>query len=232
MGYDTVTDSVPCRDSQKEASELILSHPEVQDKIKSLHLPTDAVVQVDTWPYGSDKFSNEETPNYIQGLLYARAPKNHPDSNQYAFPLPFSPVLDRFQKKIVRIDPLATGGEKDRLKYGTAPEDAPMAHCVENEYHPDLIKVPIRKDLKPLQVVQPLGPSFRVSDENLVEWQKWRFRVCFNNREGTTIHDVRYDGRKVFYRVSLSEMTVPYGGTDILQERSEKERRRILTCAF
>ncbi|BDD64240.1 hypothetical protein MAP00_009078 [Monascus purpureus] len=164
------------RDSQKEAPELILSHPEVQDKIKSLHLPTDAVVQVDTWPCGSDKFSNEETPNYIQGLLYARTPNNHPDSNQYAFPLPFSPVLVRFQKKIVRIDPLATGGEEDRLKYGTAPEDAPMAHCVENEYHPDLIKVPIRKDLKPLQVVQPLGPSFRVSDENLVEWQKWRFR--------------------------------------------------------
>jgi primary-amine oxidase len=50
-----------------------------------------------------------------------------------------------------------------------------------------------------------------VSDDNLVEWQKWRFRVGFNPREGTTIHDVLYDGRSVFYRLALSEMTVPYG---------------------
>lgn len=39
-----------------------------------------------------------------------------------------------------------------------------------------------------------------------------RFRVGFNYREGLTIHDVRYDGRPLFYRLSVSEMTVPYGG--------------------
>ena len=31
------------------------------------------------------------------------------------------------------------------------------------------------------------------------------------HREGLTIHDVRYDGRDVFHRLSVSEMTVPYG---------------------
>jgi hypothetical protein len=30
-------------------------------------------------------------------------------------------------------------------------------------------------------------------------------------REGLTLHDISYDGRKLFYRLSLSEMFVPYG---------------------
>lgn len=36
-------------------------------------------------------------------------------------------------------------------------------------------------------------------------------RLGFTPREGAVLHDVRYDGRSVFYRLSLSEMTVPYG---------------------
>lgn len=114
------------------------------------------------------------------------------------------------------MDTLATGGEEDGLNHNTAPPEAPFAHCVENEYHPDLIKVPVRESLKPLRVVQPEGPSFTVTDDNLVQWQKWRFRVGFNYREGMTIHDVRYNGRKMFYRLSMSEMTVPYGGESII----------------
>ena len=82
--------------------------------------------------YGADRDSNEDTPKYIQGLLYARAPNNHPDSNQYAYPLPFSPRLDLFTEEVVSIDPIATGGKEDGLAYYTAP-DAPMAHLKPNE---------------------------------------------------------------------------------------------------
>lgn len=35
--------------------------------------------------------------------------------------------------------------------------------------------------------------------------------VGFNYREGLTLHDIRYDGRSLFYRLSLAEMFVPYG---------------------
>lgn len=193
-------------------AEKILSDPAVVEAVKKFNLPKDVVIQVDTWPYCADKYSTVDTHKYIQGLLYARAPNNHPDSNQYAFPIPLSPVFDIFEDRVVRFDTLATGGAEDGLKHNTVPAETAMAHCVENEYHPDLLKGPPRQDLKPLRVVQPEGPSFTVSDENLVQWQKWRFRVGFNYREGLTIHDVRYDGRKVFYRLSVSEMTVPYGG--------------------
>ena len=164
--------------------------------------------------YGADRYSDEDTPKFLQSLVYCRAPGNHPDSNQYAYPLPFSARLNLFTGELT-IDWLATGGTEDGLAYGTAPEK-PMAHLRPNEYYPELLEDSPRKDLKPLQIVQPEGPSFSVNDDNCISWQKWRFRVGFNYREGCTIHDVRYDGRPLFYRLSVSEMTVPYGGTLIL----------------
>ncbi|KAK2043952.1 copper amine oxidase [Colletotrichum somersetense] len=36
-------------------------------------------------------------------------------------------------------------------------------------------------------------------------------RVGLNYREGMTLHDVRFGGRSLFYRLSLAEMFVPYG---------------------
>lgn len=191
-----------------------MNDPLVLQAVRELHLPDDAIIECDTWMYGADRDSTLDTRKFIQAFLYARAPNNHPDSNKYAFPLPFSPVLDIFLGKVVRIDPLATGGKEDGLSYHTGGKK-PMAHCVENEYYHELQKTGPRKDLKPLHVVQPEGPSFTVIDGNSVSWQKWRFRVGFSHREGMTVHDVRYDGRPVFYRLSVSEMTVPYGGISL-----------------
>lgn len=83
-------------------------------------------------------------------------------------------------------------------------------HATEaSEYHPDLRPCP-RSTTKPYQVVQPEGPSFQV-DGQKVTWEKWTFRIGFNYREGLTLHDIRYDGRSLFYRLSLAEMFVPYG---------------------
>lgn len=113
--------------------------------------------------------------------------------------------MDAHTREIVRIDRLATGGEDDGLKAGTHAKDI-VQHCQPSEYVPELLKEGTRTDLKPLNVNQPEGPSFKVTDESLVEWQKWSFRVGFNHREGATIHDVRYDRRSVMYRLSVSEM--------------------------
>lgn len=195
----------------RAAAPKILNHPDVVAAVKALKLPEDAIVQADTWMFGADKNSTEDSHKFIQAFMYARAPHNHPDSNHYSFPLPFSPVWDIFEDRLVKIDPLATGGIEDGLAYHTVPEAHSMAHCVANEYMPEF-QESLREDIKPLHVVQPDGPSFRVEDETKVKWQKWAFRVGFNYREGLTIHDVRYDGRPVFYRLSMSEMTVPYGG--------------------
>lgn len=116
--------------------------------------------------------------------------------------------MDYHKREIVRIDKLATGGKGDSLTASDAAfrEDV-IGHCTTAEYVPELLPKGTRKGLKELNVLQPNGPSFKVSqDESLVEWQKWRFRVGFNPREGATIHDVWYDGRSVLYRLSMSEM--------------------------
>lgn len=73
----------------------------------------------------------------------------------------------------------------------------------------------MRKDVKPLIIQQPQGPSFTVSNGHEIDWQKWNMRISMNYREGLVIHNVSYqDGpekRPLFYRISLSEMVVPYG---------------------
>jgi Cu2+-containing amine oxidase len=44
-------------------------------------------------------------------------------------------------------------------------------------YDPELLgKDFMRKDVKPLQVVSPDGPSFRVNG-NKIEWQKFKMRI-------------------------------------------------------
>lgn len=72
----------------------------------------------------------------------------------------------------------------------------------------------LREDLKPLEISQPDGPSFSVSGWE-VAWQKWRFRVGFNDREGLVLHHLGYeDGdrfRPILYRASYTELAVTYG---------------------
>ena len=73
---------------------------------------------------------------------------------------------------------------------------------------------PLRTDLKPLEIIQPEGPSFEV-DGNLVRWQKWSLRIGMDPLEGLVLWTVGYeDGgriRPIVYRASVSEMVVPYG---------------------
>jgi primary-amine oxidase len=72
----------------------------------------------------------------------------------------------------------------------------------------------MRTDLKPIEISQPEGPSFKVSG-NLVEWQKWKFRIGFTPREGLVLHTVSYTDetgeRPILHRASICEMVVPYG---------------------
>ena len=75
----------------------------------------------------------------------------------------------------------------------------------DQENHP----YPVR-DLKPIEITQPHGPSFTVEDD-VVRWSGWEFRVGFDAREGLSLHDVSMDGRSILHRASVAEMVVPYG---------------------
>jgi primary-amine oxidase len=177
----------------------------VQAEIAKLQLPEGTVVISDPWIYGSDGIDDQE--RLYQCFLYLRDPLNpsEADSNHYALPLPISPVLTTETMKVIRIDLLPTG--VDNILKPTEPYQIKPP----NEYIPEHQQ--LRTDLKPLNVVQPEGASFQVSQQgtsNVIEWQKWKFRVGFNQREGMVLYDVRYDGRSLFYRLSLSDMNIPY----------------------
>lgn len=189
--------------------EACKKNEEFQNAIKEFNLPEGFELVVEPWPYGGLDLGAENR-RYFQGLCFAQDTRTgNPDSNFYAYPLPLIPVLDAHKREIVRLDRLATGGKGDSLTGKTHAEDV-LAHCQPAEYVPELLPHGTRKDMKPIDITQPEGPSFAVTDESLVEWQKWRFRVSFNPREGAVLHDVCYDGRSVLYRMSMSEMTVPY----------------------
>lgn len=139
--------------------------------------------------------------------MYMRDPLNssEADSNHYALPLPISPVLSTETMKVIRIDTLPTGADNTLKPLEKFPVHPP------NEYIHEHQK--LRTDLKPLSVVQPEGASFTVTQQgtsSVLQWQKWKFRVGFNQREGMVLYDVRYDDRSLFYRLSLSDMNIPY----------------------
>lgn len=177
----------------------------VKAAIAKLELPEGTVVISDPWIYGSDGIGDEE--RLYQCFLYLRDPNNssEADSCHYAHPIPISPIVSTDTMKVIRIDIMPTGADntiKPLSKYKVQPP---------NEYIPELQN--LRTDLKPLNVIQPEGASFSVKQEgtsSVLNWQKWQFRVGFNQREGMVLYDVRYDNRSLFYRLSLSDMNIPY----------------------
>ncbi|MDQ6772631.1 MAG: primary-amine oxidase [Candidatus Dormibacteraeota bacterium] len=72
----------------------------------------------------------------------------------------------------------------------------------------------VRPEPKPLDIVQKDGPDFTVTG-NLVQWQRWRLRVGFSQRDGLVLHQLEYQDqarwRPVLYRASISEIFNPYG---------------------
>ena len=135
---------------------------------------------------GSDGVNDDR--RMYQNFLYMRDP-NDPsnlDSNHYAFPLSISPVVDTIDLKVSRIDFLPTG--TDHSTKGAQPVEIPPA----NEYTPE--HQTLRSDLKPLNVIQPEGASFKVTKAGetgeVVQWQKWQFRMGYNQREGMVMYHV------------------------------------------
>ncbi|KAF3356817.1 hypothetical protein VdG1_06145 [Verticillium dahliae VDG1] len=183
-----------------------------KDAMAEFAIPEHFVIAIDPWPYGGPD-PGEDVPRVMQGLVFARDTSNkNADSNYYGNHIPITPVVDLATGKVIRIDRLATGGEEDGI--GAHPRQAAPKPLFENvkpaEYIEELLDRPLRTDMKPINITQPEGASFTVHTDNLVEWQKWRFRLGFTPREGAVLHDLCYDNRPILYRLSYSELTVPY----------------------
>ncbi|OJD17946.1 hypothetical protein AJ78_01977 [Emergomyces pasteurianus Ep9510] len=193
-------------DYMKAVETACLANEEVQAEIRSLDLPRGSTVVVEPWAYATDGM-NDMTQRVSMCWFYLRFEEN-PNANYYAYPLDICAEVSE-SLKVSRIYRLPTK-PNGRINNEQRPFDRrKIRPTAATEYHPDLRPSP-RTTTKAYQVVQPDGPSFRISG-NHVKWEKWSFRVGFNYREGLTLHDIRYDGRSLFYRLSLAEMFVPYG---------------------
>jgi Cu2+-containing amine oxidase len=195
------------QDDMRDVQELVMSDPLILAEIERLKLPEGSKVVPEAWPYGKDSKEGDRKQFQVWFFLGSLDPNGleHPSSNHFAHPLDFSAVVDDITRKVTRIDRLPMGAGLDSISgdndvYQPQP-DAEYA----TELQPSL-----REDVKPIIISQPEGVSFQVHDDQIVTWQKWRFHLDFNWREGVVLRDVSFDGRPVFYRLALAEMTVPY----------------------
>jgi primary-amine oxidase len=158
------------------------------------------------WTIGYDhRFGNNV--RLQQALMYYRP---HVDDSQYSFPLDFCPIFDADKQEIIHID---------------IPEvRRPLNQAKPNNYHPAAIEADggYRKDIKPINITQPEGVSFKVEGRT-IDWQNWKVHVGFNYKEGIVLNNITYNDkgtvRPVFYRLSLAEMVVPYGNPEHPHQR-------------
>ena len=178
-----------------DSETAVKSSPEFKEALKKRGIDDTSLVMVDSWPAGNYGVPEEEGLR----LSFARSwLKTSPTDNGYARPIEgVIAVVDLNEMKVLRVE--------DHGVVPMPPNDG--------NYAEEFVK-DFRADLKPLDVVQPEGPSFSV-DGNLVSWQKWSFRVGYTRREGLVLHGISYEdkgrNRPIINRASLAELVVPYG---------------------
>jgi primary-amine oxidase len=152
------------------------------------------LAMVDPWSAGHFGNPDEDGRRLVRALTWIR---RSPTDNGYARPVAnVIAVVDLNEMKVLRVE--------DHGVVPLPPEDA--------NYSPEVAGT--RSDLRPIEIRQPEGPSFRLEGYEL-SWQKWRMRLGFTPREGLVLHTVSYadQGRErpVLYRASVVDMVVPYG---------------------
>jgi primary-amine oxidase len=182
-------------DEFAECEAAVKASAEFRDAIAKRGITDPDLVIVDPWSAGHYGIAEEEGMRLSRALCWVKA---NPTDNGYARPIEgVIPVVDLNKMEVIRVE-----------DYGVVPLPPQDAN-----YTPEYVKS-YRQDLKPLEIVQPEGPSFEVSGHE-ISWQKWKIRVGFTPREGLVLYTVTYtdqgEERPIFYRASLAEMTVPYG---------------------
>ena len=171
----------------------LVEHPDWLEALAARGITDLDKVHVEPWLAGINP-PHMPTGRVIRAIAFLH---EHPEDNYYARPIEgLTAYMDADSGEII---------VEDHGIVATPMEAADYAAQFQTEF---------RDDIKPLDIVQPDGPSFDV-DGHLIRWQKWSMRVSVNAVEGLVIHDVRYrDGereRKIFHRMGLSDMVVPYG---------------------
>jgi primary-amine oxidase len=188
-------------DEQIECEHAVLASDKFRAALKEHYGITDtSLVMVDIWSAGYYGGNDQDYGQRLtRPLCFLRSDST---DNGYARPIEgIRPVVDLNSMTVIRVE-----------EYGKWP--LPPEAC---NYSPDRVG-PLRAGIKPLVITQPEGPSFTLAGHQM-NWQNWNFVIGFNAREGLTLHHIRYGGRSIVYRASLTEMVVPYGDPRPTQAR-------------
>ncbi|KJX96759.1 peroxisomal copper amine oxidase like protein [Zymoseptoria brevis] len=185
---------------------VVRKDPKVIEQCGILGIPATDMHKVycDPWTIGYDHRWGS-TVRLQQALMYYRP---HVDDSQYTYPLDFCPIYNADTQEIIHIDV-----PEVRRPLNTAPP---------TNYHAEALKKEFRTDLKPINITQPEGVSFK-AEGRILKWQNWSVHVGFNAREGLVLSNITFNDkgnvRPVFWRLSLAEMVVPYGNPDHPHQR-------------
>ena len=151
-------------------------------------------VRVEAWGIGTYAAPEEAGRRLAWTLLFYR---ERPDDNPYAKPIDgLHAIVDLDDMTVLRVEDLG---------FVPLPPGS-------GAYTADRVG-PLRDDLRPLEIIQPHGPSFEVRGWE-VRWQRWRLRLGFNAREGLVLHTIGYEDegriRPVLWRASVAELFIPY----------------------
>ncbi len=179
----------------RKAMQLVRDDPRVIEAAAKRGISDTQKLQIDTWPTGNMGLEHEEGRRVTRCIAFYR---EKPEDNGYARPVDgLMAFVDLDLMEVYRVDDIGTwplAGDTSNYSAGTVAE---------------------RTDMKPLEITQPDGPSFTVTDGNHIRWQNWDVRVLMDHTEGLVLHSLAWtDGdqrRPVMRRASLAEMVVPYG---------------------
>ncbi len=151
-------------------------------------------VRVEPWGIGAFSGPEEAGRRLAWTLLFYR---DQADDNPYAKPIHgLHAIVDLDDMAVLRVEDL-----------GTVPLPPEAGAYVSDRVGP------LRDDLRPLEIIQPEGPSFDVRGWEIC-WQRWRLRLGFTAREGLVLHTVGYEDhgevRPVMWRASVAELFIPY----------------------
>jgi primary-amine oxidase len=177
--------------------KIVKADPRWQAAMKKRGITDFDKVWVDTWATGNMYPKSARGTRILRGISYWKDGA----TNFYGRPIEgVVAIVDMNHEKVLEL--IDTGVK-------------PVAKFTQ-EFDPASIGEQ-RKDLKPLRITTPDGPSYTVNGHE-ISWQKWKFRYAMHPREGLILYQVSYnDGgkeRPIIYRASLSETVVPYGDPD------------------
>ena len=177
-----------------ECEVMTRADPRIRTGLDRRGITDPGQVRVEAWGIGTYAAPEEAGRRLAWTMLFYR---ERPGDNPYAKPIDgLHAIVDLDDMTVLRVEDLGVVP----LPPGSGAYAAERAG-------------PLRDDLRPLEIIQPQGPSFEVRGWE-VRWQRWRLRLGFSAREGLVLHTVGYEDqgkvRPVLWRASVAELFIPY----------------------